>query len=134
MMTDRITQLLYDVQRLDQTATTGPWEATPNAKVMSRTATWPEGDARTIADYFGNEGAVTECSRDADAELISLSRTALPKLAEALRAVLELLSAVEEDPSNKLSFMYGGEPFPATVTTNEVRQAITDALEADGVV
>lgn len=130
-MTDQITQLLDDVQRLDEQATQGPWEATPNAKVMSRTATWPEGDARTIADYFGNEGAVTECSRDADAELISLSRTALPKLAEAVYQVLELLKVEENRFSNQISIMYDGAPFPATVTTNEVRQTITDALEAD---
>ena len=50
-------------------------------------------------------------------------------MGKALRAVLELLSAVEEDPSNKLAIMYDGAPFPAAVTTNEVRQAITDALE-----
>lgn len=84
-MTDQITKLLDDVQRLDERATQGPWEATGNdygGKVYE-----PSGYPLPGCTSCGENEATYQGQ---DAEFIALSRTALPELAEAVRAVMEL--------------------------------------------
>lgn len=83
-MPDQIRKLLDDVQRLDEQATPGPWTWGDNRDGLGNKLhpTAFPGKYNPIADF--------EYTNDEDAEFIALSRTALPKLAEALRAVLEL--------------------------------------------
>ena len=67
-------------------------------------------------------------SAETEWEFHALARTALPKLAEAVYQVLELIDA-EEKRNKYQQVMFDGTPFPPAVSTNEVRQAITDAME-----
>lgn len=124
----KLTELLDQILRLDQEATPGPWttDSTPDEFGII----W--GAVEQIGGGFGERAMVTEVVEEhADAEFIALARTALPKLAEAVYQVLELLKAAEKRPSNRFAVMYDGTPWPATVPTSEVRQAIHDAMEGD---
>lgn len=88
-MTDRITKLLDTIQKLDREATKGPW-------VVNGGNDSEYGEFVNLCNVFHNGDTVdidlvTHVYEDTrSAEFIALSRTALPKLAEALRAVLEL--------------------------------------------
>lgn len=73
-------------------ATEGPWEATPNDRIVSSTRTWPEGDPYDVAGMFGHKGAVVEGCRTPDAEFIAHAREDVPRLVAALRAVEAVVS------------------------------------------
>lgn len=82
-MPDQITRLLDQIDRLDQQATTGPWLShyggNPHDEWLS---VEPKTGSRTIC-------TVTD-DHQQNAELIALARTAMPALAQTVRAVLEL--------------------------------------------
>lgn len=123
-----LTDLLDQIDRLDQEATKGPWEklgSTVESNGTYEDVITTEVDCSSYC-YGGRGGGVL---KDKDAEFIALARTALPKLAEAVYHVLDLLDVVEK--SDKYSYDFGGNKAPSLVTTNEVRRAITDAMEAD---
>lgn len=49
----------------------------------------------------------------------------------ALTAVLGMVDRAEADASSGMARMFGGDPFPATVSAEGIRAAITDALGGD---
>lgn len=115
-----------DLQRvldLDAESTKGPWTEAPESGENGWY--WIE---HVNIDGQGHDVALRVTSKP-DAEFIVLARTALPKLAEAVYHVLDLLDVVEK--SDKYAYELGGNKSPSLVTTNEVRRAITDALEGD---
>ena len=122
MTTDQITRLLDQIDWLDQNAYTGPWTEAPESGENGWY--WIE---HVNIDGQGHDVALRVTSKP-DAEFIALARTALPKLAEAVYQVLELIDA-EEKRNKYQQVMFDGTPFPPAVSTNEVRQAITDAME-----
>lgn len=85
-----LSELLKKIEELDREATRGPWKRRPGTR-------WPEfpqyitGPKLVVADVQGHEEpGMTK----ANAELLALSRTALPLLAEALETALVELRAV----------------------------------------
>ena len=108
-MTDQITRLLDDIDRLDKRATPGPWRL---QHVMG-------GDFLVHGDED-----IAEAWGEGNAEFISLSRTALPALSRAVRAVLEHLGQLEVkyDDYNAIDHIVHS-------ITHELRQAITDTLK-----
>lgn len=122
-----ITDLLDQIDRLDQEATKGPWttDSTPDEFGII----W--GAVEQIGGGFGERAMVTEIMEEhADAELIVLARTALPQLAKALRAVMEDCQSVEnlvhKDHTYRTEYDYG-----MRAQARAVMEAITDALGAD---
>lgn len=88
-MSDHITELLDDIDRLDADAEAGPWDLEPAVETQNG---WSLGTVRSnttgesvAADIYNSDGA-----------LIALSRTALPALSRAVRAVLELPTLPED--------------------------------------
>lgn len=79
----KLTDLLDEIQRLDKEATKGPWVAHPGVKYVYTT------EAGMVLDRAWVD------QPDADLHLAALARTALPKLAKALRAVLEVHQKTE---------------------------------------
>lgn len=84
-----ITDLLDQIDRLDQQATKGPWEEI--GRTIESNGTY-EDVITTEVDcasycYGGTGGGVL---KDKDAEFIALARTALPQLAKALRDIMEI--------------------------------------------
>jgi hypothetical protein len=118
-------KILDEIQEAAKFATKGPWE--PQGRAYN-TCVSPVGEVRNIARL----GDPLDLEAWKNAEFIALARTALPKLAEAVYHVLDLLDVVEK--SDKYSYDFGGNKAPSLVTTNEVRRAITDVFEdsADG--
>lgn len=109
-MPDQITRLLDEIERLDKSVHPGPWR---RQHVMG-------GDFLV----HGDEG-IAEAWGEGNAEFISLSRTALPALAQAVRAVLKECESFEiahDDPEN--TFHEGVQ-----WTVKAIRQTITDTLE-----
>ena len=125
----KLTELLEKIERLDQQATTGPWEVLGGG--VESVATYDEVVSTEVnCSMYCYGGTGKGVRDDNDAEFIALARTTLPKLAEAVYHVLDLLDVVEK--SDKYSYDFGGNKAPSLVTTNEVRRAITDAMkEAD---
>lgn len=78
-MTDATELDLDAIRARVDAATEGPWEATPNGRILS--LTWPCDD---VAGWFGNKGAVVETLRNPDAEFIAHARTDVPLLLAAL--------------------------------------------------
>lgn len=123
--------LLDQIDRLEPELATAPWFV---ANSNENTEYMPFWQVMNHA-YLNDPGTEDDVYCDvemyvgskADAEFIALARTALPKLAEAVYHVLDLLDVVEK--SDKYSYDFGGNKAPSLVTTNEVRRAITDALE-----
>lgn len=133
----KLTDLLDRVDQLDKIATKAPWTATGNAyggKVYE-----PAGYPLPGCTSCGENEATYEGQ---DAEFIALARTALPQLAKALRAVLEIHKPFHADhyyngmdgetlhrfvPRCDGCEESGGiEDYPCPTV-----QAITDALGAD---
>src|SRR5699024_520660 len=81
-MPDQLTHLLDQIDQLDQQATKGPWH--PEYSVNTQSG-WLDG--RVYSEHDGE--SVTAEVGDNDAELIAVARTALPALAQAVRAVLD---------------------------------------------
>lgn len=109
-MPDQITRLLDEIERLDKSVHPGPWR---RQHVMG-------GDFLV----HGDEG-IAEAWGEGNAEFISLSRTALPALAQAVRAVLKECESFEiahDDPEN--TFHEGVQ-----WTVKAIRQTITATLE-----
>ena len=114
--------LLQEIDRLDQEATKGPWTSIGNdcgGKVYE-----PSGYPLPGCTSCGENEATYEGQ---DAEFIALARTALPQLAAAVRAGLELhkTRVHDEDPTSPFcNFCGPGTPCETT-------RAITDALGGD---
>ena len=109
-MPDQITQLLDDIDRLDKSVHPGPWR---RQHVMG-------GDFLVHGDED-----IAEAWGEGNAEFISLSRTALPALAQAVRAVLKECESFEiahDDPEN--TFHEGVQ-----WTVKAIRQTITGTLK-----
>lgn len=123
-MTDQITKLLDDVQRLDQSAQPGPWmhNGTEGEVGVILGAPVKFGSFEEYPQITGFvEGEVD------NGEFIALSRTAMPTMGKALRAVLELhkTRVHDEDPTSPFcNFCGPGTPCETT-------RAITDALGAN---
>lgn len=125
-MPDNLTQLLDQIDRLDQEASDGPWATDSNEYEVGVIY----GAEHEMNGYIKRPILTNFVEEEvANAEFIALARTALPKLAEAVYHVLDLLDVVEK--SDKYSYEFGGSKSPSLVTTNEVRRAITDAMEGD---
>lgn len=123
-MTDRITQLLDDVQRLDEHATSGPWTWGDNRDGLGNKLhpTAFPGKYNPIADF--------EYIDDADAEFIALSRTAMPQLANVIGGLIEHCHNVMSWETPR-----GHEERIAVESRKQgaraVYKAITDALERE---
>lgn len=126
-MTDQITRLLDDIDRLDQQATKGPWII--DSIESGEHALFVDEDNPGYGHLGAASSTVASFLLEENANFIALSREAMPKLAEAVYHVLDLLDVVEK--SNKYAYEFGGNKAPSLVTTNEVRKAITDTLGAD---
>ena len=117
-MPDQITRLLDEIEQLDKDATPGPWISegiTPDHGLFDGIVIYREGEPGAIAEVQPIRS---------DAELVALSRTALPDLAQAVRAVLKECESFEiahDDPEN--TFHEGVQ-----WTVKAIRQTITDAL------
>ena len=121
----KLTDLLDQIDRLDQQATKGPWEVVDE-----------EYDDQIIANVT-RSGLLETTERivhaddaaPADREFIALARTALPQFAKALRAVMELhkTRVHDEDPTSPFCNICG----PVIGQSCETLQAITDALGGD---
>ena len=124
----KLTDLLDQIDRLDQQATKGPWEShfggNPGDKWLS---VEPKTGARTIC-------TITD-DHQQNAEFIALSRTAMPALAAAVKGVLDVLDAHPEP--RKEADPTGYATTRLELLEHRVREAIqeaigdTDALEAD---
>ena len=118
-MPDQITRLLDEIERLDKRATPGPWASqgiTPDHGLFEGIVVHQEGEPGAIAEVQPVRS---------DAELVALSRTALPALAQAVRAVLKECESFEiahDDPEN--TFHEGVQ-----WTVKAIRQTITGTLE-----
>ena len=124
----KLTDLLDQIDRLDQEATPGPWEY--DGSTIDSKATFDEVVTTEVnCSMYCYGGTGKGVQDDNDAEFIALARTALPKLAEAVYHVLELLDATEK--SDKYAYYFSRNKTPSLVTTNEVRRAITDTLGND---
>lgn len=128
-MRDQITKLLDQIDRLDQQATKGPWQITETNDC--------EGLQIAHVKQLGKSLAIAEHrvvhidEEDADATLIALSRTALPALARAVRAVLGVLDYYEvpgkqQDPT-------GYAAAELETLDRYILEAITEALGGDDV-
>ena len=112
-MTDQITRLLDEIERLDKSVHPGPWR---RQHVMG-------GDFLVHGDED-----IAEAWGEGNAEFISLSRTALPALAQAVRAVLKECESFEIAHDDSENAFHEGVQW----TVKAIRQGITDALGADG--
>ena len=107
--------LLDQIDRLDQEATKGPWHQDGEEILGAAYSDHGYLKAPVLAGVYQNEH---------DAEFISLSRTALPQLAKAVKTILsecESFEVAHDDEDN---------PFHQGVlwTVMAIRQAITDAI------
>lgn len=109
-------------------ATEGPWEATPNDRIVSSTKTWPEGDPYDVAGMFGHKGAVVEGCRTPDAEFIAHAREDVPRLVAALKAVEARCDESEKASIRSFARTFDGSLFDAMLSTREIRAAIREAL------
>jgi len=77
--------LLDEIDRLDQEATKGPWIDEDNAlrEILYH-------QRNELGGYAGSASLAEVLTNDADAEFIALARNALPQLAKALQAVMEV--------------------------------------------
>lgn len=124
-----ITDLLDQIDRLDQDATKGPWEFDDEENEMIRVIS--ETSAFTVFDDIG-----IRVDDHVDAAFIALARTALPAMSKALRAVLWLHRPVED------RIHHGGMVCSHLRCTDEYHhdqsaypcdtvRALTDAMEGD---
>ena len=121
-----LTDLLDQIDRLDNEATKGPWEklgSTVESNGTYEDVITTEVDCSSYC-YGGRGGGVL---KDKDAEFIALARTALPQLAKALRGVLDAIDNYaiprkQDDPTNfTLNSLEALEA--------NIRETIIDALE-----
>ena len=124
-MPDQITRLLDEIEQLDKDATPGPWISegiTPDHGLFDGIVIYREGEPGAIAEVQPIRS---------DAELVALSRTALPALAQAVRAVLGVLDDYPlpdrtQDPT-------GYTTARIELLEDKVREAISDAIgDGDG--
>jgi hypothetical protein len=111
-----------------EAATEGPWEATPNDRILS--LTYPCED---VAGQFGNKDAVVEALRKADAEFIAHARTDVPALvayARELQAEVELHMAYSDRDAQTAAEM-ATRAFAAEVALARVMEVVNSVLEWD---
>lgn len=85
-MPDQITQLLDQIEQADALATPGPWRSHQKPEWLNSFVYVQE----PLEDIALNMGTAE------DAYFVALSRTALPALAQAVRAVLERHKPVDD--------------------------------------
>lgn len=112
----KLTDLLDQIDRLDQEATPGPWQSDGDALLGD---TYKDHNA-TLAPFLG------DIMRSNDAEFIALARTALPALAQAVQGVLDVLDGhpaprKEADPT-------GYATARLELLEHHVREAIQEAI------
>lgn len=120
----KLTELLDQIEELDQEATKGPWTSTGNdcgGKVYE-----PSGYPLPGCTSCGENEATYEGQ---DAEFIALSRTALPQLAQALSGVLDVLD--DYTMPGKLHDPTGIAGAELESLEGYIREAIHDALGGD---
>lgn len=110
---------LDEIAARAELATEGPWEATPNDRIVSSTKTWPEGDPYDVAGMFGHKGDVVEGCRTPDAEFIAHAREDVPALLAALRAVEAVAAPTGDDYTFDLGY---------AAALAKVRNTIREAL------
>ena len=124
----KLTDLLDEIARLDQQATTGPWEY--DGSTIDSKATFDEVVTTEVnCSMYCYGGTGKGVQDDNDAEFIALARTALPQLARALEAVLDMLDTYQAptkrvEPTDYTSARLG-------LLERRIREAITDAMEDD---
>lgn len=145
-MPDNLTQLLDQIDRLEQEATKGPWDHTVEwAEIGSGSDSvihgYYDGECPACAEKVNDDASVAISPEDR--EFIALARTALPQLAKALRDIMEIHKPFYDDHyyngmdgeslhrfvarCEGCHHAGGIEDYPCPTV-----QAITDALGADG--
>ena len=131
----KLTELLDQIDRLDQQATKGPWESRQlPVPVLGHTATLhaENSEGETWTTEFPPE--IGSHVHGDDAAFTSLARTALPQLAKALEAVMEIHQKTEHQRAYGFPradkwehyCMEDNQSWPCPTV-----QAITDALGDD---
>src|SRR5699024_8895164 len=120
--------LLDKIDRLDQQATKGPWII--DSIESGEHALFVDEDNPEYGHLGAASSTVASFLLAKNADFIAHARESLPQLAKALQAVMELhkTRVHDEDPTSPFCNFCG------PVTPCETTQAITDALEATGVV
>lgn len=128
-MNDQLRRLLDQVDRLDNEAEPGPWEVEYEAEGGDQ----PPSVLRVDPDDRCHLTLVAWAEDDPDAELIALSRTALPAIAKALRAVIDEVQNLHLIASTQavLDGSKSSAAYAYWESGNRVKQAITDALGGD---
>lgn len=117
-----ITDLLDQIDRLDQEATKGPWTTDETEEEVG--VIW--GGPRLDHGYIKQLMITDVVEGDGNAEFIALARTALPQLAIALRAVMDCVADMEQDNGDDSAYSHGVRHMAGTV-----RHIITDTLKGD---
>lgn len=136
-MSDAIRTVLARVKELDGNASSGPWKKTQEWLSHPRGFDIIAPGGVTVADECcGYRGSIHTAE---DADLITEYRTAAPRLALALEAVLEVHRAVEIEPSETIchgcSTLRGtgvnARYFPYEEWPCDTVQALTEHLGGD---
>lgn len=128
-----LTDLLDQIDRLDQEATKGPWEklgSTVESNGTYEDVITTEVDCSSYC-YGGRGGGVL---KDKDAEFIALARTALPQLAKALQTVLTKCASMERGVGYRVSGKHDTwDSYHEGMSdmAGYIEEAITDTLGAD---
>jgi len=94
---DQITQLLNKIDQIAQRATQGPWLANDRGIGYEITTQQQIDEAAEVNGWpMPINSELRETFQRSDAEFIALSRTALPTLAQTVRAVLELHEPIDD--------------------------------------
>lgn len=124
-----ITDLLDQIDRLDQQATPGPWIDEDNAlrEILYH-------QRNELGGYAGSASLAEVLTNDADAKFIALARDAMPKLAKALQAVLAKCASMERGVGYRVSGQHDTwDSYHEGMSdmAGYIEEAITDTLGDD---
>ena len=123
----KLTDLLDQIDRLDQQATPGPWTTGENDETGLKY--FGTGYCDCCTPPIPSAGIILGETGRAEAEFIALARDALPQLAEALRAVLDVLD--DYTMPGKLHDPTGIAGAELETLEQYIREAITETLGTD---
>lgn len=125
-MTDSITQALDEMQARCNAATEGPWEIYDDGWDIS---VCTAGDGTPGITYVAEKLRQGRDEGESDARFVAASRTDMPKLIAALRAVLEVVQ--DEYHADTCDSVLSQEDYPCTCWKSEITNAIAKALGVD---